>query len=117
MSSRKFAIKVLEEKGEVVIKCNGNSMLPIIAPKEAIHLKKINPSQIRVGDAVFVHINKNLQVHKVGAIDKNRFRIENNKGHINGWVNANAIFGLAVQIEDRILISNEELEKRNNGSS
>lgn len=110
--NRKFAIKALEEKGEVIIRCNGNSMRPIIAPKEAIHLRKVDPSQIRVGDAVFCRINGNLQVHLCSAIDKERFQISNNKGWVNGWIRANSIFGLAVQIEDRVLVSPEELEKR-----
>lgn len=112
MADRKFAIKILEEKGSVIIRCNGNSMRPIIAPQEAIHLRKVLPSQIRVGDAVFCRINGNLQVHKVSAIDLERFQISNNKGWVNGWIGYNCIYGLAVQIEDRILVSDEELEQR-----
>jgi len=64
------------------------------------------------GDAVFVRINGNLQVHKITAIDNGRYEIGNNHGHINGKVGAQAIFGLAVQIEDRILVSEKELEER-----
>lgn len=112
MSDRKFAIKVLEDKGEIVIRCNGNSMRPIIAPKEAIHLRKVLPSQIRVGDAVFCRINGNLQVHLVSAIDKERFQISNNHGHVNGWIGPHSIFGLAVKIEDRVLVNDAELVER-----
>ena len=110
--SRKFAIQILAEKGETVIRCNGNSMRPLIAPKEAIYLKKVDPSKIRVGDAVFCRVNGNLQVHMVGAIDGERFRIENIRGHVNGWIRANSIFGLCVQVEDRVVISDEEFKKR-----
>jgi hypothetical protein len=109
---RKFAIKVLLEKGEVVISCNGSSMKPIIHPRESIFIKRVPHDILCVGDAVFVKVKGNLQVHKIGAIEKDRWRIENNKGHINGWVNANAIYGLAVKVADRILVSDEELEKR-----
>lgn len=112
MSNRQFAIQILEDKGSVVLTCNGSSMIPIIFPKETIHIKKVFASQLRVGDAVFVRICGNLQVHKIGAIDKNRYRIENNKGHINGWVGIHCIFGLATKIEDRVLVSDEELQKR-----
>lgn len=112
MNPREFAIKVLEEKGEIILKCNGNSMRPIIAPQEEIHLKKVPFSKLRVGDAVFVRINKNLQVHKISAINGERFEISNNKGWVNGTVGQQAIFGLAWKIEDRILVSNEELENR-----
>jgi hypothetical protein len=114
VGNRTFAIKALEEKGNVIIRCNGNSMRPIIAPQEAIHLIKVSPVALRVGDAVFVKVNGNLQVHKIGAVRNNNeeFRIENNKGHVNGWVGSKSIFGLAVQIEDRVLVSEKDLEQR-----
>ena len=109
---RKFAIKVLEEKGEATIKCNGRSMVPMIYPQEPIHLKKVEECQLRIGDAVFVRIKGNLQVHCIGAIDRNRYRIENIRKFINGWVGFNSIYGLAVKVADRVLVSDEELEKR-----
>lgn len=112
MNKREYAIKILEEKGECVIRCNGKSMLPIIAPNESIHLKKVSHQQLRVGDAVFVRIKSNLQVHLISAIDKDRFQISNNHNFVNGWVGANSIYGLATQIEDRVLVSDEELIKR-----
>jgi signal peptidase I len=112
VSDRKYAIKVLEEKGEVIIRCNGNSMQPIIQSQEAIHLVKVDLRQLRVGDAVFCKINKNYQVHKITAIDKDRYQISNNKGWVNGWIGANSIYGLAVKIEDRILVSDKELTTR-----
>lgn len=110
--SREFAVKILEEKNEVAIKCNGRSMIPLIHPKETIHLKKVLISQLRVGDAVFVRIKRALQVHILSAIDNDRMQISNRKGFINGWVGKNSIYGLAVRIEDRVLVSNEELERR-----
>ena len=110
--SRKFAIKILEEKGEATIKCNGRSMVPMIYPQEPIHLKKVEQCQLRVGDAVFVKIKSALQAHKISAIDRNRFQISNNKGFINGWVGFNSIYGLAIKVADRVLVSDEELEKR-----
>lgn len=116
MNGRSIAVKILAEKGEVTIHCNGNSMRPIIAPKEAIHLKKVLPSQLRVGDAVFCRINRGLTVHKITAIDKERFQISNNHGHVNGWIGEKAIYGLAVRIEDRILVSDEELAKRSHAN-
>ena len=114
MGNRKFAIKVLEEKGEVIIKCNGNSMRPIIAPKEAIHLKRVLREQLRVGDAVFCRINGNLQVHKLTNIDEKnqRYEISNNHGHRNGVIGIANIFGLAVKIEDRVLVSDQNLLDR-----
>lgn len=112
MSNRKFAIEVLQNKGEVVIQCNGSSMKPIIYPKEAIHLRKVDPKQLRVGDAVFCRVNGNLQVHKIVAMKDDRYTIGNNKGHVNDTVGQQSIFGLAVRIEDRVLVSDDELVAR-----
>jgi hypothetical protein len=34
------------------------------------------------------------------------------RGHVNDWVKREAIYGLAVMIEDRVLVNDEELAKR-----
>jgi hypothetical protein len=114
MGNRKFAIKVLEDKGSVIIQCNGHSMEPLIFPKESIHLRKVDRKLLRIGDAVFCRLSGGLQVHMVSAIDEpnNRWQISNRKGWINGWIGPQAIFGLAVQVEDRVLVSEKELQKR-----
>ena len=112
MSNRTLAIQTLAEFGSVVITCNGNSMRPLIAPKEAIHLRKVDLSLLRVGDAVFCRINGNLQVHLISAVDKDRFQISNNHGHVNGWINHYNIFGLCVKVEDRVMVSDDDLTKR-----
>lgn len=112
-SSRQLARQVLIECGEVTLRCNGGSMKPIMSPGDALHIKQVNHSLLRVGDAVFVKVNGNLQVHKIGAIKNgNSWRIENNRGHINDWVGANSIYGLCVKVNDRILVSDEELAAR-----
>jgi hypothetical protein len=114
MSNRKFAIKVLEETGKVIISCNGHSMEPLIYPKENISLLKVDHSLLRVNDACLVKIKGALQCHLISAIDEpnNRFQISNNKKFINGWVSPQAIYGLAVQVADRILVSEKELTRR-----
>jgi hypothetical protein len=38
-------------------------------------------------------------LHLVKAIQRDRFQIGNNRGNINGWVSAWAIFGRCVRIE------------------
>ena len=110
--SRKIAVGVLEKAGNVILRCNGNSMRPLMAPGDALYIKKVDMSKLRVGDAVFCKVCANLQVHKVSAIDKERWQISNNKGFINGWVGASSIYGLCVQVEDRIIVSEEDLAKR-----
>lgn len=110
--NRKLAIQILAEKNQVILTCNGNSMRPIMAPGDALHIVKVESSKLRVDDAVFVKVNGNLQVHKISAIDKDRFQISNNKKMVNGWVNHNSIYGLCCQVNNRIFISQQELENR-----
>ena len=113
MNNRTKAIEALEKNGEVIIRCNGGSMTPIIYPKEAIHLKRVDKSLLRVGDVVFVRINKNLQVHLISATrDIDLFQISNSHRFVNGWVKTDAIYGLCWKVEDRILVSDAEIVKR-----
>jgi|ERR1019366_4805334 hypothetical protein len=111
---RKFAIKILEEKGEITIRGAGNSMQPLIETGQSIHLKKVLPEQLRVGDAVFCKVGGSLFVHLITALDaeNQRYTISNNKGHTNGTIGPQKIFGLCVGVDDKIFISEEELEKR-----
>ena len=112
MNNREQAVQVLAEKGAVVIKCNGGSMKPLIFPREAIHLIKVDPSVLKVGDAVFVRVGGALQVHKIGAIDKDRYKITNWSDWGNSWVGSHCIYGLCVQVEDRVVVSEDEMNKR-----
>ena len=112
MNNREQAVQVLAEKGSVVIKCNGGSMKPLIAPREAIHLIKADSALLRVGDAVFVRVGGALQVHKIGAIDKDRYKITNWSGWGNSWVGSHCIYGLCVQVEGRIVVSADDMNKR-----
>jgi hypothetical protein len=38
-------------------------------------------------------------LHLVKAVQGKRFQIGNNRGHINGWIGANGIYGKCVRIE------------------
>jgi hypothetical protein len=89
-------------------------MTPLFFKGESVHIAKVDHSILRVNDSVFCRINSGLQIHKLSNIDEEnqRYEISNNHGHINGKVGPQAIFGLAVQVEDRILVSEKELQKR-----
>lgn len=112
MGNRSYAIKILEEKGEVVIKAQGKSMQPKIMDGSSIFLKKVDSSQLRVGDAVFVKVKSSLVVHEIGAINGDQFKIQNHKGFVNGWVSKNAIYGLCVATNDKIFLTKEDLDSR-----
>lgn len=110
---RKLAIQALVDCGEVVLRCNGRSMQPLMSPGDALHIKRVDHCLLRVDDPVFVRVNGSLQVHKIGAIrNSNQWRIENMRGHVNDWVGAKSIYGLCVQVNDRIIVSEQDLAQR-----
>jgi signal peptidase I len=117
--SRSLAPQVLNENGECCIKGAGNSMQPIINTGDKIYLKKVDPSQLRKGDAVYCKVNGNKFVHLITAVDSGgkRFQISNNKGHTNGWIGPSGVYGLAVQVEDKVLVSDKELDNRLSGDT
>jgi hypothetical protein len=69
-----------------------SGQLCTVEPVEAVALK--------VGDIVLCKVRGREYLHLVKAIQGPRFQIGNNRGRVNGWVSANAIFGRCVQIED-----------------
>lgn len=110
--NRKLAIDILREKSEVILRCNGNSMQPIMKPGDALHIRKVDNAKYRVGDAVFCKIHGGLQVHKISAIKDHQWQISNNNNYVNGWIGENSLFGLCVKVENRILIDDAELNNR-----
>ena len=59
----------------------------------------VDPSTLQIEDIVLCRVRGTEYLHIVKAIDGGRFQIGNNRGRINGWVGANAIFGKCVAIE------------------
>ena len=79
-------IQELEEKGEITIKCSGNSMTPRIKDLEPITITS-DCSDLKKGDIVFCKVNGRFFVHLITAIRGKQFQISNNHGHVNGWTN------------------------------
>lgn len=52
-----------------------------------------------IGDIVLCKVAGKQYLHLIKAIQNNRYQIGNNKGHINGWVGRNCIFGKLVKVE------------------
>lgn len=114
MARENFVLKTLLEKGEVTWKPHGNSMTPKMNSGDQVVVKQVAASTCRVGDAVYAKVKGNYYLHLLSAIDEthHRYQISNNHGHVNGWITADNIFGVCVQIKDKILITNQELEER-----
>jgi len=102
------------EPYEVIWKSKGNSMTPMIKSGATVRLKKIDSALYRVGDAVYAKVHGTFYLHLITAIDetKGRYQISNNHGHVNGWTNAENLFGLCVEVDGKIIVSDEEIKKR-----
>jgi len=87
--------------GEVVsFRPRGNSMKGKIESGQLCTVTPITPEEISVGDIVLCKVNGREYLHLVKAIQGQRFQIGNKRGHINGWISANSIFGKCVSIKD-----------------
>ena len=59
----------------------------------------VDPMTLGIGDIVLCRVSKHDYLHLISAIDGSRFQISNNRGFINGWICADALFGKCVRIE------------------
>lgn len=114
-----FVLKALEEKGEAIWKPKGNSMTPRIHSGDQVKVIICSPLAFRVGDAVYAKVKGNYYLHLLTAIDTSggtgydaRYQISNNHGHVNGWTDAKNMFGICVQVGEKIIITAEDLSKR-----
>lgn len=114
MARENFVLKTLLEKGEVTWKPVGNSMTGKINSGDQVIVKNVPVYAIRVGDIVYAKVKGNYYLHLLSAIDETnyRYQISNNHGHVNGWVGPDHIYGLCVQIKDKVIVSDEEIEHR-----
>ena len=62
-------------------------------------VEPVGPSSLHIGDIVLCKVNGREYLHLIKAIQGQRFQIGNNRGRINGWVSAGAIFGRCVSVE------------------
>jgi len=101
MSWAQHAIKQLREGKTVVIKPRGHSMKPKVCSGDRVTLEPCQADDLEVGDIVLVRAKGNVYLHLIKAVDDKRYQIGNNRGGINGWVGAGAIYGRATLIESQ----------------
>jgi hypothetical protein len=97
VSWAKYAIEALQRGETVKVKPRGNSMKPRVNSGDEVTLEPIK--ELNTDNIVLVKVRGRHYLHMIKAIDGDRYLIGNNKGHINGWVNRNAIYGLATAIQ------------------
>jgi len=86
--------------GETVsFRPRGNSMSPRIESGQLCTVAPVDPESLQPGDIVLCKVRGAEYLHIVKAIQGPRFQIGNNRGYIDGWVGATAIFGKLPRIE------------------
>lgn len=87
------------QAGETVsFRPRGNSMSGKIESGQLCTVQPVK-TDLKVGDIVLCKVAGKQYLHLIKAIQGTRFQIGNNKGHINGWVGRNCIFGNLVKVE------------------
>ncbi len=74
-------------------------MSPKIESGELCTVAPVDVATLRVGDIALCKVNGAEYLHLVKAVQGPRFQIGNNRGRINGWVGATAIFGRLLRVE------------------
>jgi hypothetical protein len=88
-------------RGETVsFRPRGHSMKGKIKSGQLCTVEPSDPSSLCAGDIVLCKVNGREYLHLIKAIQGERFQIGNNRGRINGWVSAGAIFGRCVKVEE-----------------
>jgi len=94
-----YAKEALRRGETVQIRPRGHSMSGKVNDGDRVTLAPADPMALKVGDIVLVRIHGADYLHLIKAIRRGRFLIGNNRGGINGWVGAHAIYGIAKKIE------------------
>jgi len=84
----------------VTFRPRGHSMSPRIKSGQLCTVAPVDVVTLCADDIVLCRVRGNEYLHLVKAIQPNRFQIGNNRGHINGWISANAIFGKLIAVRD-----------------
>ena len=90
------------QAGETVqFRPRGHSMKGKIESGQLCTVKPIeDASLLGVGDIVLCRVGGAQYLHLVKAMRNGQFQIGNNRGGINGWISANAIFGILIEVAD-----------------
>ena len=94
------ALAELSAGRQAKVRPHGGSMRGRIESGQLVTIAPMDPALVQVDDVVFVQWKGNYLLHLVKEIEGERFLIGNNVGKINGWVQAAAVRGKVVAVED-----------------
>jgi hypothetical protein len=103
--------KAALRRGETTqIRPRGHSMTGRVNDGALVTLSPCDPDKLQVGDVVLVRVKGSDYLHLIKEVKRGgqhkgleiatQFLIGNNRGGINGWVKAEAIYGRATHIEN-----------------
>ena len=92
-------IEKLRAGATVAFRPRGHSMSGKIESGQLCTVAPVDPVTLQVGDIVLCKVNGREYLHLVKAIQGPRFQIGNNRGHINGWVGRQSIYGKLIAVE------------------
>lgn len=94
-------IDKLKDGETVKCKPRGYSMTGKIENGQEVTIKPLEDGiKLSKGDIVLCRVKGKEYLHLIKAIQGERYQIGNNKGHINGWIGINSIFGIYVKDVD-----------------
>lgn len=77
----------------------GQSMTPILKSGQVCRVEPVTEeTELKKNDIVLCKVKGHIYLHKISAIDKNRYQISNNHKHVNGWVGRSNIYGIVTEI-------------------
>jgi len=94
--------------GETVqFRPRGSSMMPKIKSGQLCTVEPVvDSTPLGVGTVVLCKVKGKLYLHLIKAVQTSfpnphdgLYQIGNNRGHVNGWINANSIYGRLVRVE------------------
>lgn len=76
-------------------------MIPLIRSRQSVVVAPVDPAKLEVGDIVLARVSGTVYLHLVSSLDvaRNRVRISNNHGRVNGWTSYERVFGICVAVE------------------
>lgn len=88
------------KRGETVqFRPRGTSMSGKIESGQLVTIAPVLTTDLQVGDIVLCSVRGAHYVHLIKAIRGPQFQIGNNRGGINGWITARAIYGRCTRID------------------
>lgn len=91
-------IEKLQQGETIKFRPRGNSMKGKINSGQ---LCTVSPDvdSLEPGDIVLCKVRGNQYLHLIKAIRTKQFQIANNRGHVNGWISIESIYGKLTYVE------------------